>query len=245
VTHAPPWRQSPGFAADPVSGDLLLQGGAGHHDTWAWDGRAWTELSPASLSPEGPLSMVADPATLTLVALSVGTGPSAAGTWSWDGSAWTHLASRPPAPGPVAYDPAARRVVSLIDAPEGAPDEQTWAFDGATWARVATPDQVAVEFYSSASGVPDQMAADFTTRSVVYVEQAAVSPDYLIPGSTFVLAAGAWSHPPASIPLEHQGLLVARAPAGRPVLLIPPATGAAPDIWRWTGAQWTPSAPAR
>ncbi|HEY6378189.1 MAG TPA: hypothetical protein VI316_03315, partial [Candidatus Dormibacteraeota bacterium] len=47
VTHAPPWRQSPGFAADPVSGDLLLQGGAGHHDTWAWDGRAWTELSPA------------------------------------------------------------------------------------------------------------------------------------------------------------------------------------------------------
>jgi hypothetical protein len=240
VSSAPPWRESPGFAADPGSGDLLLQGGAGHHDTWAWNGHAWTELSIASPSPEGRLTMVADPTTRKLVALAVGSGPAEAGTWSWDGGAWTHLASRPPALGPIAYDPAARRVVSLIDAPEGAPDEQTWAFDGATWARVATPDQVAVEFYSSASGVPDQMAADFATRSVVYVEQASASPDSQIPGSTFVWAAGAWSHPPASIPLERQGLLVARAPAGRPLLLSPQSTGAVPDIWRWTGAQWTP-----
>jgi hypothetical protein len=240
---APSWRASPGFASDPVSGDLLLQGGAAHHDTWTWNGATWTELHPAATPPDGPLEMVADPATRSVVALDPGTGRAAHGTWSWNGMTWTHLESAPPTRGPFGYDPGTRRVMAVVDAPAGAPDEQTWAFDGTSWGEVATPNVVPVEYFATPGGISDQMAADFVDRSVVYLEQPGVSPGYVIPGDTYIWMDGAWSHSPSPTPLERQGLLVAGDPAGHPLLIAPSAGGGNPAIFAWTGAGWSPVRP--
>jgi hypothetical protein len=181
--------------------------------------------------------MVADPATKTVVALDPGPGRAAEGTWTWDGATWRHLDSAPPTQGPFAYDPGTRQVLAVVDAPPRAADEQTWAFGGSSWSRVATTDVVPVEYFPIPGGIPDQMVADFSTGSVVYLEQPGVSPGYFFPGDTYEWTAGAWQHPSSPTPLEHQGLLVAGAP---PLLIAAGESDGVLTLWRWTGGEWTP-----
>lgn len=111
---APPARYGAAVAFDPVSQELLLFGGAtaGNQahpgdatrlgDTWAWDGKTWTQLHPATSPPSlyGG-QMVVDPNTGHLLLVS-GSGQLDAngilvqqGTWSWDGQNWNHIGDTP------------------------------------------------------------------------------------------------------------------------------------------------------
>ena len=125
-------------------------------------------------------------------------------------------------------------------APNGAPDEQTWAFDGVRWARAPTPDVVPVEYFAIAGGIPDQMAPDFATGGVVYLEQPGLNPGYVIPGDTYLWTAGEWTHADSPTPLERQALLVSGGPGRHPYLLAPASNGGNAEVWRWTGTQWEP-----
>jgi hypothetical protein len=108
----------------------LLFGGSLHQDsghptdrladTWAWDGQAWTQLSPAHSPPSlYGARLVLDPVSGHLLLVS-GVGQTDAtgavqqqGMWSWDGADWTRAADNPlqmPFPA-VASDPVHRTVV--------------------------------------------------------------------------------------------------------------------------------------
>jgi hypothetical protein len=106
---------------DPVSRRLILQvealpmhgyGGYGTFTatTWAWDGKRWTQLSPASEpAPEAEGSMAVDPASGELMYMGGSAYTSTSdsqnpwipewdpnqGTWLWNGSTWTRVADNP------------------------------------------------------------------------------------------------------------------------------------------------------
>ena len=87
-----------GMAYDPTAGQLILFGGHGYYnfscsssgpmaDTWAWNGTAWAELSPATspTSYQGP-ALAFDPATSQMVFYSFDTS-------NWTGTTWAQLSS--------------------------------------------------------------------------------------------------------------------------------------------------------
>ena len=93
---SPPTRWGAAMAYDAATSTVVLFGGdhqiplgLGLADTWAWDGSAWTEQSPAtSPSARSAASLAYDAATGTVV-LFGGTGGIPGhptflrGTWTW------------------------------------------------------------------------------------------------------------------------------------------------------------------
>ena len=109
---SPSVRDSSLSAFDPATGQLVLYGGAGgffpgtlavDHDTWTFDGAAWSKhITTVTPGDQGRLSggsMAYDPASKQLVLLGLGDG-DAIGTWTWNGSQWT---TQHPAQSPVPY----------------------------------------------------------------------------------------------------------------------------------------------
>jgi hypothetical protein len=111
---APPARYGAAIAFDPVSKELILFGGATTGDqphpgdpsrladTWAWDGKMWTQLHPAVSPPSlYGARMVLDPISGHLLLIS-GSGQLDSnslllqqGTWSWDGQNWSRTGDTP------------------------------------------------------------------------------------------------------------------------------------------------------
>jgi hypothetical protein len=122
------------MAYDAANNDVLLFGGQGDfanlHDTWAWDGKAWTRLHPAHWPRPGDFrAMAYDQAAGQMVLVVSSTSTQ---TWVWDGSDWIKLhPAHSPAPGgfAMAYDAAAGQVVLF----GGSGHNGTWAWDGSDW----------------------------------------------------------------------------------------------------------------
>jgi hypothetical protein len=143
----PPPRAGAAMAFDANTGTTVLFGGMGAsgplHDTWTWDGSAWTQQHPAHNPPAAVMGPMAyDPAThdMLLVTVSIPTGPISsadpttvnpppAQTWLWDGGDWHKAAGvQPPGSGftRLATDTAAGDVVlvttgGVLHPPLGAP----------------------------------------------------------------------------------------------------------------------------
>lgn len=124
--------------------------------TWSWDGKTWTQLTPAQ-SPTFPngtfFSMAYHPPTSRMVLLAY---PS--GTWAFDGSNWSHLAPLGGLPperieADLAYDARSKELI-LFGGP-GLTD--TWAWDGSAW-RSLTPSTSPPRLW--ATGLGPSMAAD-------------------------------------------------------------------------------------
>ncbi|MCR9248111.1 MAG: hypothetical protein NXI31_24035 [bacterium] len=130
---APPVRFGAAMAYDPVHGGCLLFGGrsgsAIHTDTWRWDGRAWSQLTPAGAPPGGEGVRLATDWARARIVLA----PSGGTTWEWDGSDWLPVAHAGSDPGrvPLAYDHTRGRVVAFAQG-------TLWEWDGARWMTFGT-----------------------------------------------------------------------------------------------------------
>jgi PKD repeat protein len=153
---APPPSGSPGafygaaIAFDNFTNQTVLfggccgAGGASLGETWLWDGRAWSQASPA-INPQGRSgAAIAYVPIWNQVILfgglsCVGGSCSTIGdTWAWDGTNWTEQfpVAAPPARSDamMTFD-AARGVLVLFGGRDGNgnPLGDTWTYDGRTW----------------------------------------------------------------------------------------------------------------
>ena len=99
TAHFPAPRNNSTMAYDPVSGQMLLFGGADingwFNDTWVFNGTDWSQLHPAnSPAPRAGATMTLDPGTGRLLLYG---GDSSAGTfndtWTWTGTNWQRAVS--------------------------------------------------------------------------------------------------------------------------------------------------------
>src|SRR5262249_12807729 len=131
-------------------GQCILRGFSaqgGLAETWAWDGTNWTNLLPASGTPNIQAAMAYDPLLqrVVLFGRSLANAPE---TWEWDGTTW--LQRQPAASPPVraghamTFDEVRGRVVVFGGVtPPNVFLNDTWEWDGTTWQRVATPSSPA------------------------------------------------------------------------------------------------------
>jgi len=147
-------------------------------ETWAWDGRAWTQLHPAQSPP--PLADAAaayDPASRRVILFGGTTlhddgrpGTVVADTWAWDGTNWTHLHP--------AASPSARLGAALVtdgalgqpilfggidrpaDAGSATVFADTWAWVADTWVQQHPTAVPTPRFYA-------QMAYDPGRKQIV------------------------------------------------------------------------------
>jgi hypothetical protein len=86
---------------DPGQDRIVLFGGeadANHilADTWTWDGKTWTQATPAtSPPPRWHAGMASYGGKLVLFGGDSGTG-WLGDTWQWDGASWTQVAGNGP-----------------------------------------------------------------------------------------------------------------------------------------------------
>ena len=123
---SPPGRFDAAVAYDPVMHVVLLYGGRlapGQvvDDTWAWDGKTWTQLDtgPGNPPPDEGGVMAWDQRLATMVL--VVPGPSVATphpeTWIWTGTHWSRQLSGDFPPntslGPIAFDPVSNSLLGV------------------------------------------------------------------------------------------------------------------------------------
>jgi hypothetical protein len=139
---APPGRLDAAAVYDPIGHVVLLFGG--HmglpdqlDDTWAYDGRAWRQLHPATEPTGGDAVAATDTTHHRAVLVTESDG----GTWTWTGSDWQRLFSpqSPPAGlfAAMTDDPADRGVALVTGKAFRAGREtlpgELWIWDGRQW----------------------------------------------------------------------------------------------------------------
>jgi hypothetical protein len=99
--QSPAPRFEASLAYDAANGRLLLFGGEGgfaspyarRNDTWAWNGRTWTELVQSTVPPARALASISRDAKAVVLFGGSGNAPKGVSgelndTWTWDGSRW-------------------------------------------------------------------------------------------------------------------------------------------------------------
>ncbi len=111
-----------------------------YRDMWIWDGKDWTQRSPAQAPSERSCFEMAYDAARKQVVLFGGLsveGKTLNDTWVWDGSNWRKMnpATTPPARSwqAMAYDPNSGQIV-MFGGSDGRTDlGDTWLWDGKNW----------------------------------------------------------------------------------------------------------------
>jgi hypothetical protein len=261
----PDARMFGAMAYDSARGRTVLFGGAGNSDLlgdiWEWDGRTWTNVTPAGVGPPVLMgaSMSYDAArgvTMLFGGVNTLTGSSAQ-TWEWDGRNWTLVCgsagvggSGPGCPvgrwwQAMTYD-SARNVTIVFGGTRGVQDSlanmQLW--DGATWGSPVFP--------------PDQEPSPRQGHAMVF--DAARSVAVLFGGhdangvmnDTWEWDGTAWTQvtPAGAVPPARWGhTFVYDLVRGVSVLAggCTDITCTAPplnDLWEWNGTTWTEVTPA-
>jgi hypothetical protein len=154
LTKNPPGRFLAAMAYDPANKTTIMMGGlvGGNTlaDSWAWNGKDWTELSTAPTARQ-TTAMAYDPVHRDIV-LFAGCGPvnvSGVGcglgdTWIFSAKTqtWTeaHPATSPPATfgESLAWDPVNKRILLFGGCAVDCPSNQQWTWNGTTWASFQT-----------------------------------------------------------------------------------------------------------
>ena len=231
-------RQQPAASPGPVlpragaavtyagtDGAVLLIGGAAGRsvlgDMWAWDGRGWTEVRPATLPPARQDALaVYDPAHRAVV-LFGGFGRS--DTWTWDGREWTRRTTPTGPPATAAdmiYDPSSNTVL-LTTYAKGETDA-LWRWDGRSWTKLAN------------GGVAASGRLVFDGRRVLLVGQQ----------GTWAWDGRAWSRLSPATPLPALPIAGAAFDGVRRRVVALVAGPAGPETWTWDGATWSRAHPA-
>ena len=229
---------------DSARGQLVMYGGCcdstleRYADTWAWNGRRWTDVSPAGTSP-GPLrnAAIAYDSVRGRVVLIGGENrvqQFSPAIWEWDGRQWTDIT--PSSGGPpqrtgaaLTYDTRRRQLVLF----GGRGDEQTlaeplndtWTYDGQQWTPVATvgptPDA------PNGHGLTYDHARD---RVVLFINEASFDG---LPPQTWEFDGTMWVDRTPSGPSPIQGP-IAYDPELQRTLLQDGTT-----TWAWDGTTWS------
>jgi hypothetical protein len=151
VTTRPAARRHAAMAYDGANGVVLLFGGAtqedvgGTDDTWAWNGKVWTEQRPSTIPEARRLAAMAYDRARKRILLFGGDNPSGeplGDTWLWDGSDWLRVDSAETFHPPnrycsaMAYDPERDGVVLFGGTGESGLLGDSWLWDGAAWAEL-------------------------------------------------------------------------------------------------------------
>jgi len=157
--HSPHARRFHAMVYDAGRARTVLFGGCSQStgckalsDTWEYDGRAWTEVTPGGSPPARAHHAMAYDASRGRVVLFGGwDAPSSlvdtnvhplGDTWEFDGTRWVAMspAKSPPATmlHSMTFDPSRNRVV-MFGGASGAHDvADTWEYDGRSWFPIAT-----------------------------------------------------------------------------------------------------------
>jgi hypothetical protein len=159
---SPAGRFDAAVAYNPVMHAVMLYGGRlapGQlvNDTWAWDGKTWTELDAGTGNPPpdegGAMAWDVRLATMVLVVPGPTVASPQSETWIWTGTHWsrerkgdlpTNISI-----GPIAYDPGSNSLLGVGSRYETATSSSVvmLRWDGIAWRELATshtpPDLVA------------------------------------------------------------------------------------------------------
>ena len=256
TASAPPARGGASVAYDSANNTVVLFGGSGDcghpcTDTWAWNGAAWSNVTPAtSPTGDGCVSMAYDAATSSILLFdgaysTDGIPLSYVTTWSWNGSAWAQLspANSPPprCNASMAYDAATNNVVLFGGLDFGGFSGggflgDTWTWNGSNWTQ-----QQPVSSPPARDGAG--LAYDPATGNAVLFSGyrgTTLNDTWSWDGTTWTQLSSATS-PPARV---SAGL--AYNPATSTLLLFGGQDNnynALGDTWSWDGANWTPLNP--
>jgi hypothetical protein len=211
-------------------------------DTWEWDGRAWTQRTPAN-SPRARVHHAAFFDASRGVAAVVGgyatTLPQPLDHWEWDGTDWTLRGTRQiplqRIGATVAFDSVRSRAV-LFGGFQGTSTMQpqlsdTWEWDGSTWSQVGW------------SNVPLQI----TAFAFDVTQSAGVAFDLLF-GASWTWRGMQWQgRNMVSRPSDRHDFAISTVPPRGRVVLFGGRTWSPStdqnDTWEWDGATWTQSFP--
>jgi serine/threonine-protein kinase len=227
---------------DPVSQRLILVGGndgSGNESaqTWAWDGKTWTEVSTSGVALSHT-AMVLDPNTNRLVLLGGDAGgPS---FWTWDGQNWSEVSSsNPPAelfsPAAAAF-PAAKQIVITSDQTDQQQQQQgqgastSYVWNGSTWSTNGNSSNYDLTAYSTSSYDPQ-------SKRIINLDsgsaQQGAPPTYAWNGAS-------WSQLTTTASPPSGGATSATDEgAGNIVLLAGSVNNPSlPTTWLWDGSDW-------
>jgi hypothetical protein len=144
---SPPPRAAGSFATDPVTGCLVLFGGAGYNsipyfgDTWTFCHGQWHQVVASDHpSARAGAGLVTDPPCGCLVLFGGGNQNTSVlnTTWEYAGGVWSYLNLTVSPPGrsgmQIAFDYASNDVVLFSGSEYGTPSQNdTWIFSGSSW----------------------------------------------------------------------------------------------------------------
>lgn len=190
------------------------------NDTWAWDGKGWSKLSPEAIPTVPDLSYMAfDPRAHQVV--MVINGPTTR-TWVWDGRSWVerHPVDRPDSLSEITYDASLGKILMMGS-------HEIWAWDGSNWATIHTTHLV--------DGFLCCLTYDAATKQVLYLTEVA-KPGFkdAFKDITWIFDGHDWTRSPSTAPLDEQVQLV-YDDATASVLYIGGNTG---ETWSWDGSVW-------
>jgi hypothetical protein len=233
-------RGEAGVAYDEAHGQMVLFGGRTESqnfldETWAFDGKAWTQMHPAA-SPTGrQMAGMAYDAARHQVVL-VGGMISQNGrqvplndTWTWDGRAWTqqHPANDAPAVQQnmaLAYDPKSRMVIAFYVEQTANGQPHTLGWNGTDWQDLHPATQPGSSYGTFAwdgtrlifIGAPQQEGGRYLTK-------------------TWAWDGSNWSRLPSSVNQPPAQLFATAFDAanGRVIAV------SGGETWTWDGTTWT------
>ena len=248
ATTGPAGRAGSAMAYDPATGQLLLFGGYRGSgattllgDTWAWNGSAWSDVTPSSGSPAARrnATMSFDPATGQLL-LFGGTGNSGTlnDTWAWTFSSgsgtWTNVTPANSSASPTArtgastgFDAATGQLLLFGGTSGASYYSDTWSWTGTAWTQLASSTNPGGRSYASI--VFDDSTGQMILQGGVKTGNAQQTDTWVWNGTTNWAAISNAGAPAI-------GTAKAFSPTVGSVVLWDHLNGA---TWSWSGTAWS------
>lgn len=267
LTNPNPPGPLSGFSAgyDPVTRQLIVEGGnpGGTRGTFtaatlAWDGTAWTQLSPATTpAPEAEGSMAVDPVSGHLMYMG---GDAAAasyapneGTWLWNGSTWARVADNPcqgdyPA---LAVDQSTKQLLANCAGPMGGggqppawynSGDYLWTGSGWTQALMSTAGDTQDGITIAMVGMHPAVAYDPISQRVIEFgggQQYAFNGTMAYDGTEWAVVQLPDPSNPPGIPPGDDASAATDGTAGQIVMLTgAEGSSSQASTWTWSGSGW-------
>jgi cysteine-rich repeat protein len=249
----PAARTRTAAAYDPIRKKVVLFGGqvtgrrvagcgAGcmDGDTWEWDGRKWTQISPAASPPARAGAVLDYDTSAQRIRLFGGDNYNGTDTtytdvYSYDGSTWSALASagrQSVRMATMSYDANANKLVTFggVIAGTTTPVQTTWVWSSANgWQQLSPASPPSVRNDSATAYDPVRK------RTVLFSGNSHTGTTL---SDTWEWDGAAWTQFSASGPTQRRGHRLFYNPDAARVCVFGNAGAASEDLWEWNGSTW-------